>query len=479
MIEVLLCHAREDTAVADAIASRLERCSEANVSREEISSEPASSVGAIFSRELPYSGVVLLLSPDAVPPTRADKAWRPVLKHLESRVDPPIAPVVVRDCEFPNVLTRKEAYNCRDQAGGLRDLQAWALDLDKDQPPRTFLAAELQWAIPPKRQIEQLARLLVDKPGAALLSGEQATRIAQQFAYETHPFFRDVIWIGCGDRPLEFITGELAYKLGIPAHDSVENTFEASAATAAAHRLLLILLEAPNEFSRLKLPDGMGSVLITRTGPEAISESPLPRIDAGPADIRWSDSPKTDEEQMLLEAAAICNPFGFTRDLVLTIAGMPHAGAVAFDGLISRRLIDQLDETHLRLNAAGAYEPPDRLRAAHAQVLTAAYTSSKRNSRPRNDYMGEIETALLWALDNDWNLSKQIAVHAGRFLKEQKRLLEASWVFSQLQKAAEDSDEDTRAMCSFELRFLPGSEGQQYASRTRPGGESMQMAFVF
>jgi hypothetical protein len=479
MIEVLLCHAREDTGVADTIASRLELCSEARVWREEVSAEPDSTIASVFGGDQPYSAIILLLSPYAVPQTATRDAWEPVLKHLSSGMEPPIASVVVRHCTFPPLLERKNRYDWKEQESVLRRLQEWVLNLEAGQPPRAFSPARLLWTVPPEREVEQLLRLLVDEPGTAMLSGAQAMRVAQEFAYETGAFFRDVIWIGCGDRSLEFIAGELACKLGTPARDSVENTFQASAATLAAHRLLLVLLEAPHELSRLKLPEGMGSVLITCASREANSEWRLPRIDAGPVDIRWSDWPMTDEEQNLLEAAAVCSPFGFPRDLVLTIAGVPHARADAFGGLISRGFIDPLDKTHLRLNAAEAYEPPDRLRAAHAHALKAAFANSRRNSAQRNDYMRELETALDWALDDDWSLGTQLAIHSGRFLREQNRLLEASWVFRRLQQAAEaNEDDDTEDMCLFELRFLPGSEGQQYASR-RSVGEPAQMGFEF
>ena len=97
MLDVFVCHSPGDREVAAVIAARLERGAETNVWLDECGSHSGQTVAAAWEAGLTSAAILLLLSPDAVPPGLHREDWQSLLRHLERNSDPPVSAVLIED----------------------------------------------------------------------------------------------------------------------------------------------------------------------------------------------------------------------------------------------------------------------------------------------------------------------------------------------------------------------------------------------
>ena len=92
MFDVFLCYAAADRALAGTIVDRLSR-EECNVIVDECGHDPDATVAAAWEAGLECGAIVLLLSPDSVPPTPSRSLWGGLLEHITEARRPAIAAV--------------------------------------------------------------------------------------------------------------------------------------------------------------------------------------------------------------------------------------------------------------------------------------------------------------------------------------------------------------------------------------------------
>src|SRR3954452_2882551 len=237
MLDVFLCHSKASRSVAETIAGRLELCAEAKVWREETNS--SSTLIDVWEGGLSSAAIVLVLDPDAVPRHATRDAWEPILNHVSRHTDPPIGCVRLGSAACPRLLERTNFHEWQNEPlPVLRALDEWIISLHTPPVANTFEPARLPWFESRNTELNQLWHDLVDSGGATLtvVSAEACgkTALAQEFARRASSHFRDIVWIGCGERSAASILGELADQLGTQEPEKIPQLL-------AEHRLLVIL----------------------------------------------------------------------------------------------------------------------------------------------------------------------------------------------------------------------------------------------
>src|SRR5689334_20312772 len=229
MLDIFLCHAPADREIAQTIAARLRFGAEAQVWLDECTNTLPSAWEAGGAS----AAIVLLLSPDAVPPRFKRDDWQSLLSHFETSAEPPVASILVQECPYPKLIERKNFFRWHDNP--IRAIERWAVALH-DTPPGAFVPAPLPWFEGRTQELDFLWRALVDQAGSlALVNPEPSTgksALAQTFARAAAGHFREVLWIACGDRPSTSILGELGSRLEVAP--------ERAPHVLQEHRLLLV-----------------------------------------------------------------------------------------------------------------------------------------------------------------------------------------------------------------------------------------------
>ena len=239
MLNVYLCHAAEDHPIANQIALRLESTAECRVLQDPIGNIPANWDGG-----LACSAILLLLSPGSVPPRVSREEWEALLQHLAGHQEPPVALIAVRDGPWPKLLERRSFYRWTEPSlHVLRALERFVIAAHPAPNQTPFQAAKLDW-LPHSPQLESLWAALVDRCGAIAVTGPEhcgKSALAQQLAHDAREHFRDVLWIGCGNRSLKSLACEIAANVGTVLEGEIEQASRQLAGQIAAHRLLLVL----------------------------------------------------------------------------------------------------------------------------------------------------------------------------------------------------------------------------------------------
>lgn len=458
MLEVFLCFSPADREIAAAIATRLERNAEAKVVLDEGVTE---SVAARWEGGLSSSAILLLLSPEAVPPHVSRTEWGAVLDHLTTHADPPISSLLVRDCGYPRLLERRHFFRWD---GGLRALEEWVLRLHPLPASRSFVPAPLPWFEGRQDEFDLLWQTLVDGAGTAIVFHPAAagkTSLAQEFARQAGGHFRDVLWVACADRSPASIAGDLAERLGVASEGEGEEAFASLLAVAGRHRVLLVLDDIGPALALPADPQGRASLLIT-TRSEQLAP-PAARV------IRLSDGrpaapleiPQNPADRRLWQAMAACRPSGFPLELAAGIAGVDPADAPpACTRLIQARLVDPFDDAEgsLRLSAssiAAAGGALETERRRHAEVVYAAVSRWSKSQGDCQRYIAELAPAFRWAAAADWPLAQALARHASAFLQTRRRAFEAAELLAALREAADRrGDRQVAEDCSRELSWI-------------------------
>src|SRR6266404_1703773 len=132
MLEIFLCCSPADREVAAAVAARLEDTAEVTVALDD---SRTGSVAVKWEGGLSSAAILLLLSPEAVPPQVSRTEWGAILDHITSNAEPPIGSIIVRGCGYPRILERKHFFRWDNgPRDALRAIQEWALALHRLPP---------------------------------------------------------------------------------------------------------------------------------------------------------------------------------------------------------------------------------------------------------------------------------------------------------------------------------------------------------
>ena len=422
-----LCYAEADRAPAESIAARFERTAEVRVWLE----TARTPVNEMWDRGLGSAGIVLLLSPHSVAEPFVLGEWKDLIDHTS----PPVVCVELAECRYPPLLKRRRWFRWSDP-NALRELHRWAIGLHAVPDPPPFAPA----AVPGIDAPQYLWETLVDQPGC--LEVDQ-TDVAQQFAHAAAPFFRDVVWIACARRSPPCIAGEICAQLSASLDGPEDEALQRAVGKARKHRLLLVLDGLEPEFV-VPVPEGSGSVLVTR-------RSDLPRAAEEPADAA------------LFEAMSACVPGAFPLELPASMIGLRMDKAVAAaDRLATTGLVARLDRSgsRHRLRARAHPRKVEGLRGKHAAELCRAFTRRSTNHATALRYLSEVEIAIRWAVMRDWGLATQLTYSAGSFLRDLKRDAESAFLYDILLWAAkEQGDDAVISTCESELLWIRGGMG--------------------
>jgi len=487
MLDVFLCCSPADRKIAAAIAARLERGAEVAVTVDDDATEP---VAARWQGGMSFAAVLLLLSPEAVPPRVSREDWGALLDHLTSNAEPPAGAVLVRSCGYPRLLERMHFFRWDDEPlEALRAIEKWAIRLHRLPQQRSFAPARLPWFEGRQNELDLLWQALVDRAGTAIIVNEAAasgkTSLAQEFARRAGAHFRDLLWVDCGGCSPASFAGELAGQLGASCEGEPSEAFAAMVQLAGRHRVLLVLDDFPPGLAiPLADPQGRASVLVTTRSEQvqAPAAAEVVRIEKGteaalaipgnPVDVR------------LWRAMAVCRPGGFPLELAARIAGVePGDAAGACARLIEARLADPLDdaEGRLRLSAlslAAAGESLEIERRRHAELVDEAACgwAIGREFSPR--YIAEFMPAFRWAASANWPLAGALVRHAFALLRARGRLAEGVELLVALREAAEVcGDWQESDYCAWELSWIRGVP-YRGADREPLGGGQLMFDFA-
>ena len=375
MLEIFLCCSPADRDVAAAISVRLKDAAEVTMVRDDTET---SDVAGKWEGGLSSTAILLLLSPEAVPPQVNRTSWGPLLDHITSNADPPIGSLLVRDCGYPRILERKHFF--RWQCGSRnawRAIEKWMMELQSLPERRSFSAARLPWFEDREDELDLLWETLVDRAGTAVVlnpapaSGK--TSLAQEFARRAAAHFRDILWSACGDRSLSSTAANLADQIGVNCHGEADEALAGLMDLAGKHRVLIVLDDVQ---PALAIPDwhGRASLLLTTRSTQinASRVAQLIQIDRTPEfPLTVPDNPV---DLRLWRAMAVCCPSGFPLGLAVRIAGIEQNEVqAACARLIQSRLVDPVDDVRgwLRVSASSITAAGDlpEIQRRHAEVV--------------------------------------------------------------------------------------------------------------
>jgi hypothetical protein len=473
VIDLLICHAPSDHNTAAEIAEVLRETAEASVWLEESDPAQQRSVAVTWEYGLSSAGIVLLLSPDAVPSRLVRSDWQELLSHVERGETPPVFCVMLRECRYPQLLERKRFSRwAGEHCSAMREVQRWAMSLHPSQPLR-FAPAPLPWFRQREHELDRLFELLVDRAGTVVIGGKPETgktSLAQEFASRANEYFRSVLWISCANRSLAAIAGDLAHQLGTQISGSLEETCDRVLDLSGRHRVLLVLDDVGPDALCL-VPSGVNASVLLVTGQDLELTAEIPVIQLEEVVSAPLASPSSESDLQLWQAMGVCRNDGFSLDLAARIAGLDLAEAVAAcERLVARHLVDPFHYPtgRMRLSRrscrAALSEAVARLQERHAGVLRETFLQYSREPEECDKYLPEVQPALEWALRHDWPLATSLAECASAFLRAQHRQLEAAQILERLrEEAMERQDSSVVETCQWELSWL---ESTTYAPRT-------------
>ncbi|MGC4053109.1 MAG: toll/interleukin-1 receptor domain-containing protein [Paludibaculum sp.] len=476
MLNLFLCYAPGDRAVAQTLARRLEGGAECRVTLEELGPAVGSTVAAAWDGGVGNDAILLVLSKQAVPERASRADWAELLAHVESNEDPPVACVLAEDCPHPALLERRRFFRWSDEPlEMLRALERWVVSLHPRDAATPFSLAALPEFEGRDEELEKLRQALVDRCGTAVIRGRAAgsgkTWLAHEFARRSGAHFRDALWIQCGDRPLSMIAGELAWQLGIAAEGTAESLLAAVGETVRSHRVLVVLDDVRGAEPFSTPPDGLGSVLITTREP-------------GPALVELKSrkggkkqAPLEEEVEKLWRAISLCRGDGFSLELAGRVAELSGVDALEAAGkLVERGLLDALDSggTVFRLAGGVSLKPEEALRWRHAEALNELFLDWREQAVLVRKMIAELDAALAWAVREDWAVAVQLTRRAFLYPSSERRRMESALLMNRLlETARQRGDHQVVKDCEWELSWFQDDRGDIY--RPADAGEQMSL----
>lgn len=450
MLNVYLCHAAEDRDIAHQIAQRLESTAECRVLQDAAGNIPANWDGGMAC-----DAILLLLSRSAVPAQLKREDWEALLQHSGGRQDPPVAWIAIEDAPWPKLIERRNFHRWSDPPlHTLRAVERFILAAHPQSTRQSFQPANLGWVDhTPER--ESLWGALVDRCGSILLSGPAhsgKSALAQQLAHDAREHFRDVLWIGCGDRSLKSLACEIAANFGTALEGEIEPACRQLAAQMATHRLLLVLDDARFDVSCLVPRDGFLSTLITARNGQLLPSLPSMTLRAQPSPA--PPPPGSEIALRLWRAMSACFATCFPLDVAAEIAELSNAEALKAANLLA-------DSRHIHpLDAAGGWY---RLAVAHPSPLAAEHATAVHRilrqwaTDPDRCLAAirEVPSALHRAFCTDWALAADLGRWAFALLRTRNRGLEAAELLDLVRGEAERrGDEKISEECKWELSWI-------------------------
>ncbi|MBN9658910.1 MAG: hypothetical protein J0H49_12075 [Acidobacteria bacterium] len=476
MLNLFLCYAPRERAIAQTLARRLEGGAECRVTLEELGPAVGPTVAEAWDGGLGNDAILLLLSREAVPERASRSDWATLLAHVESNEDPPVACILAEECPHPAILERRRFFRWSDTPlEMLRSLERWVISLHPHDAATPFSLAPLPGFIGREAELEKLRNALVDRCGTAVIAGSAPgsgkTWLAHEFALRDGAQFRDVLWIQCGDRPVSMIAGEIAWQLGIAAEGTPETLLATVGETVRAHRVLVVLDDVRGIAPFTTPADGLGSVLVTtrESGPGLINlKSRQAR----------SQAPSMDEEaEKLWRAISLCRGDGFSLELAARVAQLTGPEALeSANWLVKQGLLDSLDSggTVFRLAGGVSQKPEEALRWRHAEALTEFFLDWRDQPLLVRKMIAELDAALAWAIHQDWAVAVQLTRRAFLYLSSERRRLESALLMNRLLDAARSrGDHQVVKDCEWELSWFQDDRGDIY--RPAEGGVQMSL----
>jgi hypothetical protein len=409
MPTVYLCHAPSDAETAGELAAFLECGTGARTFVAEARIEPGQDLIARVNDGRMADVVLVLLSPDAVPPRWKLEEWQDAFWHKPEEEGVALAAVLVRGCRFPELLRRKNFFELGPQRLEVfRAIKRWVIGLGAPEPG-FFPAAPM--LAPPDTEIEILATALADRPGLAV-TPDSTTALA--FAARHGGEFEAVLWAaaGAGDVAL---TGDLAAQAGFAADAPHDDNLRRLQRLCADHRLLVILDGAGEDRLGLFQAGGLTSVV-------APQRPALP----APAGLEGDSA-------HLLDALAACGPV-CSAAMASNVAG--------FDGTRAEETFAALEARGLALRA-DARTPRWRnlCDAAPSHALGVRHASLAG----RGDELAAARHAFAWCRRaGESALACETGRRAFSLASQANRFAEA---FELLESLGHDADPETAQYC--------------------------------
>lgn len=398
--------------------------------------------------------MLIFLSPESAPSRWLLSEWRAAFWDLPAEAGVPVAFVLLRECRFPELLSRRTFFDLRDDVkGGFRAIKRWILSLRPPAAEPFFEPARQPHFRGRENEFAALREMLADASGQAVVlvgpEGSGKTSLALEFASRFREEFAAILWLGVGDRSLTALVGDLAFQFGLKALGDTEENLQLCADFASRHRCLIVLDDFRGRNARL-LFGGLSSILLTSQGP--VADLPVTTLRIEPMDRSSTTLENVDEvvrqlgavEQCLLEALCLCPPAGSRLSLVARIAGIDPARALeAVGALASAGLVLMLNENGARCQVASEVrrriaenQSPQRMVLAVARQFTGR---SWGHRDPEID-LSDIQYALSRSVisgEISWEDLVLLCRRGVALAKDQGRLAEALEILRVLEPFAE------------------------------------------
>jgi hypothetical protein len=475
MPKVFPCYSTPDRELVHELAAFLERGAGVEVLLEEGEMQPGGDLIAKVEEGLSADVVLVLLSPEAVPPRWVLERWKSVFWEQAAEVGTALATLLCRDAKFPDLLRRKNFFDLRhNRLTAFRAIKRWLMSLSPLPQKAPFAPARQPSFNGRDTELETLCTLLADTPGMAVLEGAEAaacagkTALALEFARRHQEDFDAVFWLTCGSRSAAALAGDLAAQFGVRLDRDLESNLNELRRLCARHRCLLILDDAMPSTAALLAPRGRTSVLTTTRRNDlaaALSAASVPLDGSFPKDpdrladnIRNLDGPA----QRLLSAMCACAVSGFPLDMaVRTADAEPEEARDIVAALVSQNVLAPLDENGPRFLVPAMVRERVALRgdgerwARYHSLAVADLFGAQTGPQDLTAHWPDMQHAFAWALDTDWPLASKLARRGLAWAKAQDRLAEAFEMLQDWSRAAEQrADRRVLEDCAWEQIWI-------------------------
>ena len=216
------CYAAADRAIAERLATLLERGADVRVFLDEGQMAAGADL-AEKAREARMADIVLVLFSRNSLPSRWPRAqWEDALLKEPAAEGVRIAFLKCDDCIPPRVLTPMF------DAARLRDVKRWVRGSEAGQPPAAEFSADL----------EVLGIAIADRPGTETV---RSIALAREFAAGFGGDFDAVLPLDCTTGTLADMAGDLAWQVGLHLDGELADNLEHLRIFCAARRFLVML----------------------------------------------------------------------------------------------------------------------------------------------------------------------------------------------------------------------------------------------
>ena len=425
MSTVFLCHARQDSQLANDIAQFLVRGVDARFFIEDGATDSPSDLIEKIREGQTADVILVLLTPRSSPAKWIREEWQAAIFDEPVAAEISVGIVLGEECAFPALLRRKHFFDiAAGRLQAMRNIRRWLAGLGKDKEAPDGLP----YVEPDECDIEPLVRSLADAPGAAEASLSEALAFTSGYWRD----FDSVHWLHCAARPFVSIGGELCAALRIHPQGELEDNIDQIREYCAWRRPLLIF-------------DGITTSLFTRILPGGRSSS----IAIPPEPLRKSAGPTK-----LHRAAAVCAQAGFRWKLVEEVAGKP--GSVDESHLIP---LDRRGRFRLRSPAM----PEEPLVMLHARAVWNRFRGWVADEAGCLADLPDLEIAVERCLERAsdaeaWTLACELSRAAYLLTRKRHRLAEAfHWMDQLSQVALRKADRAMLEECVRETRWISES----------------------